>query len=68
MVQEHASRQKAGATDGSADWRVARAVTEAFVAGRIDDTIVQVRKELSSRSATVVVALLRLVSSQGLNE
>lgn len=62
MVQEHASRQKAGVPDGSADWRIARAVTEAFVAGRIGEAIVQTTKELRSHNATIVVAVLRLVS------
>lgn len=63
MVKGHASRNNAGAPDGGADWRVARAVTEAFVAARIGEVIVEVKKELQPSSATVVVALMRLVSA-----
>ncbi|KAF8591665.1 acyl-CoA oxidase [Ramaria rubella] len=60
MVQEHASRFKAGTLDGGAEWRVARAVTEAFVAQRIEETIVQLEKRLQPPSASVVSALMRL--------
>ena len=65
MVQEHASRMKSETPDGSADWRVARAVTEAFVAPRIGEAIVKVEKMLRSPTATVVVAVLQLVSLSG---
>ena len=68
MIQEHASRLKTGTPDGSADWRVARAVTEAFVAPRIGEVIVQVEKKLRSPSATVVVAVMQLVSLSGAEE
>jgi len=63
MVQEHAGRIKAGVQDGGADWRVAKAITEAFVARRIGEVVEQAEKELSPRSATVLVALMRLVSN-----
>lgn len=67
MVQEHASQIRAGAMDGGADWRVALAVTQAFVAPRIGETISEVKKELGNPEAGVVSALLRLVSSRDIS-
>jgi len=60
MVQEHASRVKANVVEGDADWRVARAITEAFVARRIGEVVVQAEKELSPGSGRLITALMRL--------
>ncbi|KAF8513525.1 acyl-CoA dehydrogenase/oxidase C-terminal [Gautieria morchelliformis] len=60
MVQDYASHLEPQSSDGSADWRVARAVTEAFVALRIGKVIVEVEKKLRTPSAATVVALMRL--------
>ena len=63
MVQGHASSVNAGTQDGSANWRVARAVTEAFVARRIGEAVEQAEKELSKRTSAYIAALMRLVCS-----
>ncbi|KAF8522758.1 acyl-CoA oxidase [Hysterangium stoloniferum] len=60
MVQEQARRSKAGVAEGDADWRAARAVTEAFVARRIGEVVVQAEKELSPSSGRLITALMRL--------
>lgn len=62
MVQGHAKGIRDGAEDGGADWRVGRAVAEAFVAKRVEEAAVQALNELEKKTATVVAALLRLVS------
>jgi acyl-CoA oxidase len=65
MVKDYASRSKHQSSDGSADWRVARAVTEAFVAPRIGKVIVDVERKLRTPTAATVIALMRLVSVPG---
>lgn len=65
MVHEHANRLRTETPDGSADWRVARAVTEAFVAPRIGEVVMEVDKKLQAPTATVVTAVMQLVSRSG---
>lgn len=61
MVLEHTKRVHAKEIDGSADWRVSRAVAEAFVARRVGDLVQQANRNLSPRSSNTICALFRLV-------
>ncbi|GJJ13069.1 hypothetical protein Clacol_007318 [Clathrus columnatus] len=63
MVFEHNKRVQAKEIDGSADWRVARAVTEAFVARQVGQLVQDLDKRLSEKSAETLSTLLRLARS-----
>lgn len=60
MVYEHIRRIHAKETDGSADWRVSRAITEAFVAQQVGELIKGMDKHFSPKSADQIYGLLRL--------